>query len=176
MQMKVVLPNGTLVTANRCQNQDLFFALRGGGGGTFGVVTETTAALHEDQEITMPVPEVPRTINEIFVANVGKWADEGWGGLYAVSGNVTNSTARFLGFNTKLSVEEARASLKPVTDYLGSFPSSNGTLISQFKTLPSQWAAQNDPVLLGFLLPEAGVSLTRSSRLVPRSNFQGDEA
>ncbi|KAK1249091.1 hypothetical protein MKX07_002607 [Trichoderma sp. CBMAI-0711] len=181
IQMKVVLPNGTFVTANRCQNQDLFFALRGGGGGTFGVVTETTAALHKDQEITyvflqMPVPEVPRTINEIFVANAEKWADEGWGGLYAVSGNVTNSTARFLGFNTKLSVEEARASLKPVTDYLESFPSSNETLISQFKTLSSQWAAQNDPVLLGFLLPEAGVSLTRSSRLVPRSNFHGEEA
>ncbi|TFA98522.1 putative FAD-linked oxidoreductase [Trichoderma ghanense] len=181
MQIKVVLPNGTFVTANRCQNQDLFFALRGGGGGTFGVVTETTAALHKDQEITyvflqMSIPEVPRTIDEIFVTNAEKWADEGWGGLYAVSGNVTNSTARFLGFNTKLSVEEARASLKPVTDYLESFPSSKGTLIRQFKTLPSQWAAQNDPVLLSFLLPEAGVSLTRSSRLVPRSNFQGDEA
>ncbi|KAL7815410.1 FAD-binding domain-containing protein [Trichoderma aethiopicum] len=151
MQMKVVLPNGTFVIANRCQNQDLFFA--------------TTAALHKDQEITyvflqMPVPD--------------EWADEGWGGLYALSGNVLNSTARFLGFNTKLSVEEARASLKPVTDYLESSPSSNGTLVSQFNPLPSQW--QNDPVLLGFLLPEAGVSLTRSSRLVPRSNFQGDEA
>ncbi|KAL6886661.1 hypothetical protein HDV57DRAFT_508676 [Trichoderma longibrachiatum] len=167
MQMKVALPNRTFVTANRCQNQDLFFALRG--------------ALHEDQETTyvflqMPFPEVPCTINEIFVANAEKWADEGYGGLYALSGNVTNSTARSLGFNTKLSVEEARASLKPATDYLESFPSSNGTLTSQLKTLPNQWAAQNNPVLLGFLLPEAGVSLTRSSQLVLRSNFQGDGA
>lgn len=124
----------------------------------------------------MPFPEVPCTINEIFVANAEKWADEGYGGLYALSGNVTNSTARSLGFNTKLSVEEARASLKPATDYLESFPSSNGTLTSQLKTLPNQWAAQNNPVLLGFLLPEAGVSLTRSSQLVLRSNFQGDGA
>lgn len=45
-QMRVVLPNGTYVTANRCQNQDMFFALRGGGGGTFGVLMETTSRVH----------------------------------------------------------------------------------------------------------------------------------
>lgn len=39
LQMKTVLPNGTFVTANACQNQDLFFALRGGGGSTFGEST-----------------------------------------------------------------------------------------------------------------------------------------
>lgn len=45
-QFRVVLPNGTYVTANTCQNQDIFFALRGGGGGTFGVVMEmSTRAL-----------------------------------------------------------------------------------------------------------------------------------
>ncbi|KAK5730587.1 hypothetical protein LTR15_000524 [Elasticomyces elasticus] len=34
LQIKAVLPDGTYVTANRCQNQDIFFALRGGGGST----------------------------------------------------------------------------------------------------------------------------------------------
>lgn len=46
MQIKTVLPNGTLVTANRCQNQELFFALRGGGGSTFGVNWEMTTRAH----------------------------------------------------------------------------------------------------------------------------------
>lgn len=55
MQIKAVLPNGTYVTANRCQNQDIFFALRGGGGGTFGVITETTARVF---------PEVPLQVSE----------------------------------------------------------------------------------------------------------------
>ncbi|RFU74754.1 isoamyl alcohol oxidase [Trichoderma arundinaceum] len=179
VQMKVVLPNGTFVTANRCQNQDIFFALRGGGGGTFGVVTETTAALHKDQEFTyvflqMVIPADPREMNRILVANAQRWSDEGWGGLYGVSGITVNSTGRFLGFNANLNVEQARASLKPVTDYFASFTSSNATIL--FKTLPSQWAAQNDPVLLAFLSPEAGVSLTRASRLVPRKNFDGEEA
>jgi len=30
LEFKTVIPNGTLVTANACQNTDLFFALRGG--------------------------------------------------------------------------------------------------------------------------------------------------
>lgn len=46
MQIRTVLPNGTYVTANRCQNQELFFALRGGGGSTFGVNMEMTTRAH----------------------------------------------------------------------------------------------------------------------------------
>jgi FAD/FMN-containing dehydrogenase len=35
------------VTANACTNSDLFWALRGGGGGTFGIVTNIHYNLHE---------------------------------------------------------------------------------------------------------------------------------
>lgn len=50
LQIKVVLVNGTYVTANRYKNTDLFFALRGGGGGTFGVVTEVTSKAIDDEK------------------------------------------------------------------------------------------------------------------------------
>ena len=46
LQAKVVLANGSLVIANACTNPDLFWALRGGGGGLGGVVTEFTARTH----------------------------------------------------------------------------------------------------------------------------------
>mmetsp|Transcript_13776 Transcript_13776/g.21279 ORF Transcript_13776/g.21279 Transcript_13776/m.21279 type:complete len:586 (-) Transcript_13776:131-1888(-) len=39
MRFDVILPNSTEVVADACSNPDLFWALRGGGGGTFGVVT-----------------------------------------------------------------------------------------------------------------------------------------
>lgn len=118
----------------------------------------------------MPVPD-PRTANELLVANAERWSDEGWGGLYGVRGIVAGSNILFLGFNANLNLDETKASLKPVTDYLASLPGSEN-LTSIFKTLPNQFSAQNDPVLLSILQGEAGVSLTRSSRLVPKKNFQ----
>lgn len=39
VDFRVVLANGTLLVADACTNPDLFWALRGGGGGTYGVVT-----------------------------------------------------------------------------------------------------------------------------------------
>jgi FAD/FMN-containing dehydrogenase len=40
----VVLPSGDVVTASANDNPDLFWALRGGGGGNFGVTTSMTLA------------------------------------------------------------------------------------------------------------------------------------
>lgn len=42
VEFKVVTPDGQYRTANECQNEDLFWALRGGGGSTYGVVLETS--------------------------------------------------------------------------------------------------------------------------------------
>lgn len=38
----MVTPTGQHLFASDCQNTDLFFALKGGGGGTFGVVMSVT--------------------------------------------------------------------------------------------------------------------------------------
>ncbi|KAL9070885.1 MAG: hypothetical protein Q9157_005661 [Trypethelium eluteriae] len=41
-EIETVTPTGEIVKANECQNADLFWAVRGGGGGTFGVLTKVT--------------------------------------------------------------------------------------------------------------------------------------
>lgn len=51
LQIKAVLPNGTYITANRCQNKDMFFALRGGGGSAFGVVVEVTSRAWDTRRV-----------------------------------------------------------------------------------------------------------------------------
>ncbi|XP_024523703.1 uncharacterized FAD-linked oxidoreductase ARB_02478 [Selaginella moellendorffii] len=42
LELKVVTADGRVRVANQCQNPELFWALKGGGGGTFGVVVSTT--------------------------------------------------------------------------------------------------------------------------------------
>ncbi|KAI2793331.1 putative FAD-linked oxidoreductase [Penicillium oxalicum] len=51
LEFEVVVADGSLVTANAYQNQDLFWALRGGGGGTFGVVTRVTVRTFDDAPV-----------------------------------------------------------------------------------------------------------------------------
>ncbi|EMR66545.1 putative fad linked oxidase-like protein [Eutypa lata UCREL1] len=46
LSIDVVLPSGRFVTADEKQNTDLFWAIRGGGGATFGVVTGLTLKVH----------------------------------------------------------------------------------------------------------------------------------
>ena len=46
LEAELVLANGSLVTANARHNSDLFWALRGGGGSTWGVLTTLTLRAH----------------------------------------------------------------------------------------------------------------------------------
>lgn len=46
LELTLVTAAGKVVTANRSENADLFWACRGGGGGNFGAVVELTARLH----------------------------------------------------------------------------------------------------------------------------------
>jgi hypothetical protein len=51
LSWEVVLANGTTVTASPTENEDLYWALSGGGGGTYGVVTSLTVKAHPDAKI-----------------------------------------------------------------------------------------------------------------------------
>src|SRR5271156_878795 len=47
LEAEVVTADGQIRVANACTNPDLFWALKGGGGGTFGVVSKMTIRVHE---------------------------------------------------------------------------------------------------------------------------------
>ena len=54
VSMEVVLADGTVVTADACNAySDLFWALRGGGGGNFGIVTQMEYIVHPPTKIVV---------------------------------------------------------------------------------------------------------------------------
>lgn len=62
VEFEAVLSSGEIVTANECQNTDLFWALRGGGPGTYAVVTKSAVKTHPNYPILMNYLSINMTI------------------------------------------------------------------------------------------------------------------
>ncbi|XP_066931256.1 uncharacterized protein [Clytia hemisphaerica] len=100
LRFDVVLPNGCLVIADACKNTDLFWALRGGGGGTFGVVVSTQyKLLLKNPFVFLIFNIVPGTPIEVVDSFIDLWVmksphlDQRWGGYW----NATPGTFIFEG-------------------------------------------------------------------------------
>ena len=52
LEATVVNPLGEIVVTNACEHPDLFYAIRGGGGGTFGVVVTVAMRAHPTPQTT----------------------------------------------------------------------------------------------------------------------------
>jgi hypothetical protein len=75
LELQVVTASGRFVTASQSQNSDLYWALLGGGGGTFGVITSAVVKVHEK------VPVTTSTWSFMSVGNVT--VDMFWEGVRA---------------------------------------------------------------------------------------------
>lgn len=53
LEARVVDAKGRVLVANPKSNPDLFFAVRGGGGGTYGIVVEATVRVVEVPVVTV---------------------------------------------------------------------------------------------------------------------------
>ncbi len=128
LEMEVVTADGRIVIANRCQHSDLFWALRGGGGGTFGVVSRVTLMTHPLPEtfgavggtITAKTDEAFATLLEAFVRFYrARLSEEHWGEQITVRpDNSLNVSMLFEG----LSEQEARDTWRPFLDWVAARP------------------------------------------------------
>ncbi|XWW97812.1 hypothetical protein V2A60_005799 [Cordyceps javanica] len=103
LQFEVVTADSKLLVANEFQNRDLFWALRGGGGGTFGVVVAVTIRTFPDvpalalmSDIALPGPADDRFWNILAALHqrLPALADVGGSGYYFFLPNsVQNGTS-----------------------------------------------------------------------------------
>lgn len=167
LQFKIVTPDGVYRTANACQNQDLYWALRGGGGGTFGLVIESTSKVEPRLNLILSLIQLPANVTdttqfvETLMDNAARWSREGWGG--------PNSVSFMAMVNPFLSLSEAQKSMEPLTSYVSSV---SGTVIieahSSFLRIYSQYVQPTSN--LG--IPAASFA---TNRMIPSSLMESDE-
>jgi len=116
----VVLASGRYVTANEYQHSDLFWALRGGGGGTYGVVVTVTYRTHEVFPVTSilfqinaTTPESALNVTTEYFKLQPSWSDAGWGG-YSFFTPPAELQAIYLAPN--VSEAQVNATLNPFLD------------------------------------------------------------
>jgi len=74
LEFQVVTPNGDILIANENSNPDLFWALRGGGASTYGVVTRITYKTYPEPNVTMlsvsvtPMKNTPVALDQFYNA------------------------------------------------------------------------------------------------------------
>ncbi|KAJ4163185.1 hypothetical protein LMH87_004929 [Akanthomyces muscarius] len=96
LEATLITPNGTTLTVNACQHSDLFYALRGGGGGTYGVVTSAVMKAYASPRTTLwsfSINLLDQTkesqwwdLMVFFHSQLPAWKEAGMQGYYYVMG------------------------------------------------------------------------------------------
>ena len=124
LEAEIVTADGKVRVVNHVQNPDLFWALKGGGGGTFGVVTRLTLATHElPQNFGAVSMALHAKSDDAFHRLIARFVDlyaanlfnPHWGEqVTAQPGNRFKVAMVFQG----LTRDEARAAWKPLLDFV----------------------------------------------------------
>ncbi|KAF9965083.1 hypothetical protein BGZ70_005430 [Mortierella alpina] len=176
LQYKVVTADGALKVANAFQNQDLFWALRGGGGGTFGVVVEATYKTHPEFDSILLATIVvvlgdEKDLSELtrrWFALLNDLSEGGWSG-------VTRIQSRSISMIYEVPNQDkefARTALAPFVDYVQAL--NNTAIIILTHTFPSLWTAFEATVgsPLVRYIKTSGTNVRLSSRLIPQEHLQ----
>ncbi|KAM3079449.1 hypothetical protein ACMFMG_005880 [Clarireedia jacksonii] len=165
LEAVIVTPNGELLTANHCQNEDIFWAIRGGGGGTFGVILSMMMKVYPEPVVDVHALSIIAnngTSSKLWwklIAQVHallpQLQDQGLSGYYTMGGPPSSATFQCAGS-------------------LFLFNKLNGTFDNVIRPLQQLLAAANDTVTHSF----APIPLTNYYdllELLPASENVGKE-
>ena len=173
-----MLADGSLITTNSFQYPDLFWALRGGGGGTYGVVTSATYQTHPTFPLTLAIiaanftsPAIAQNVTTEFIKLHPTISDAGWGGYISLSNS--SFFATFLA--TNISVADTNATFLPFVQYVAE---ATGKLVQATTTPFSSFFEAHAAYQATFANAVGGVGIPDevASRLLPRSLAESDPA
>jgi hypothetical protein len=150
LEFGVLLPNTTEVVANAYTNTDLFWALRGGGAPSFGIITSTTYRTHPIVPLTSAFftstftdPAVRRKLLTAWMSIQTKVRDAGWSGLWPY--DETSLAITLLSQGNPPTNSAALSTMQNFYNLAKNMTGVNVTLAT-FKAYPSyyQWYYDND--------------------------------
>lgn len=123
--VQIVTPDGSVRECDAQQDSDLFWALRGGGGGNFGVVTAFTFTTHQTQEMVLFFLNWPWSHAAEVIQGWQSWApsapDQLWSNLHALS-NAGGSPSIQVGGTYIGSMSSAEQEIARLVAAVGSSP------------------------------------------------------
>ncbi|KDQ14470.1 hypothetical protein BOTBODRAFT_342903 [Botryobasidium botryosum FD-172 SS1] len=171
LQFAVVTVDGRAQIANQCQNADLFWALRGGGGG-LAVATSVTYKTYPAVKNLMTISLQATTNSDLYtpflstiLSLLPAWSD------YNISGYtytaVRGTTATLFIPNSDGNIAKTNTSLAPIYQFAEAHP-GEVNVSARFAVYPSIWVLYES----GFAVEKVGLASVFGSRLFPRSAFE----
>lgn len=178
MALEVVTADGRFVTATNTSHPDLFWALRGGGGGTYGVVTSVVVRVHpqtyattSEYTLTTDSEETYFEMLEFFFGQFVEWTDAGTYSFFSTGrfgGTYSLSMSPF--FAPNYTVDEFEELMEPWYEKLEDLGISVDPTTKFHETYHSAWAETwGQDVGLNTV---GGRTSLPGNRLFPRSNFE----
>jgi hypothetical protein len=177
LQYTIVTASGGVLTANEYQNSTLFWALRGGGPGVFGVVTSVTYKTHPSFNLSYATfnaditdAAAAQTVVTRVVQDIIQFTDMGWGGYMYI---IQPGSLRGVWVAPEVSQADLATTLDPFGTFLNETTGGKGGIHYNSSTSYYGWY---DESYLGMSGSQVTGNIKIASRLMSKELAQSDPA
>ena len=190
LEAQIVLASGAVITASACQNSDIFFAIRGGGPGTYGIVVSTVIKAHPTTIVAAQIlafaPLTPKDLPTFMEAVALMYqaypdlSDEGFSGYGSWS--IRNPTPIVANYSTSFvhtianfgrTAAEVESLFASVAAKLYRYNGTSLFVTARYLSFPTYADYYNT---LSGVKPPVGSTAALGSRLLDRQALAGDPA
>jgi FAD/FMN-containing dehydrogenase len=148
----VVLPGGQAVTASSAENPDLFWALRGGGGGNFGVTTSLTFATFPTSDADVVNVHFPTEAFAQVLVGWQNWLRTADRSSWALADSTTDATGTHCRIMATCPAGSGNSVAGAVTSAVGVQPTGTDVQTFNYLDLVKYLAGNNlNPAPLGYI-------------------------